>query len=300
MRVDSRQKAVGKINCKLKIANCKIKTRKRLLFAVYFLLFTVHCSLLTVVTGCSDDPALLAYEKAEELFSQSAYTKAIANYSQIVNKYPESPYASASQYKVGLIYNLYLKNIKKAMNAYATLMLLYPDSKEVLLARSDMADIYMNKGDYRRAIGEYQWLTKNAGSSLRNNFQYQIGLAYLKLTDIKQARIEFQEIVKNFPDSTLAPHVYYQIANTYYLEANYKEAIKAYGWVISSYPNSPHSNESRLGKAVCMEETGNLVEAVELYKELEKSYPNPEIIKIRLDAIEAREKKNIPVVLKEK
>ena len=49
-----------------------------------------------------------------------------------------------------------------------------------------------------------------------------------------------------------------------------------------------------------MEETGNLVEAVELYKELEKSYPNPEIIKIRLDAIEAREKKNIPVVLKEK
>ena len=263
----------------------------------YILLFTVYCSLLTVVTGCSQDPALPAYEEAEGLFSQRAYTKAVAGYSNIVSKYPESPYAPASQYKVALIYNLYLKNIKKAMNAYTTLMLLYPDSKEVILARSDMADIYIKKGDYRKAIGEYQWLIKNTGQ--RDKFQYQIAMTYLKLTDIKQARIELREIVAGNPDSELAPQIYYQIANTHYLEGDYKDAIKAYELVISSYPNSPHANEARLGKAVCIEETGNLAEAVELYKELEKSYPNPEVIKIRLDAIEAREKKNTPMALKE-
>ncbi|MBI3755069.1 MAG: tetratricopeptide repeat protein [Deltaproteobacteria bacterium] len=288
----------------------KIHWPKKLLPVAYCL-----SPLFFLFTACSQDPAMPAYEKAEELFSQRAYTKAINSYSNIVNKYPESPYASASQYKIGLINHLYMADIRRAMNAYATLMLLYPDSKEVALARSDLADIYIHKGDYRKALGEYQWLVKNTGGDRRDNFQYQIAMAYLKLTDIKQARIELQEaylkltdikqarielqeVIKSSLNSPLGPQVYYQIANTYYLEGDYKAAIKSYERVISSYPKNPYADEARLGKAVCIEETGNLAEAVELYKELEKSYPNPDVIKIRLDAIEAREKKNTPVARK--
>lgn len=279
---------------RLPILNRKPKIENRNL--PYCLLFFL---LFIVLNGCSEDPALPAYEKAEELFSQRAYIKAINSYSNIVSKYPESPYAPASQYKIGLINHLYLSDTKRAMNAYAALLLLYPNSKEVASARSDMADIYIKKEDYRKAIGEYQWLIKNAKGAERENFQYQIAMTYLKLTDIKQARIELQEIVRNSLNSPLGPQVYCQIANTYYLEGDYKEAIKAYEQVISSYPKSPYADEARLGKAACIEETGNLAEAVELYKELEKSYPNPEIIKIRLGAIEARENKNAPLSLKE-
>ena len=272
--------------------------RKGLTRLVLFLLVTGHWSLVTVVTGCSADPAQSLYEKAEGLFSQMTYAKAIESYSNIVNKYPESPYAPASQYKIGLINNLYLKDMRRAMNAYTTLMLLYPDSKEVLLARQDMAEIYARKGDYRKTIGEYQWLMRNSGGIQRDNFQYQIAMTYLKLTDIKQTRIELQEIVKNSPDSTLAPEIYYQIANTYHLEGDYKEAINAYERVISLYPDNSYANEARLNKAVCIEETGDIAEAMRFYKELEKSYPNPEVIKVRIDAIEARENKNTPVALK--
>lgn len=261
-------------------------------------LLTVYCLLFTLVAGCSQDPAIPAYEKAEELFSRRAYSEAIESYSNIVNKYPESPYASAAQYKIGLINYLYLKDVRKAMNAYATLMLLYPDSKEVLLARQDMAEMYMQKGDYRKAIGEYQWLMQNTDGRQRNNFHYQIAMAYLKLTDIKQARIEFQEIAKGPPDAELGSKVYYQIANTYYLESDYQEAIKAYEQAASLYPNSPYANEARLGKIICIEEAGNLTEAVRLYKELEKSYPNPEVIRLRIAWIEARENKSAPVGLK--
>jgi len=259
--------------------------------------YSVFCILL--LTACSADPAQPLYEKAEGLFSQMQYAKAIESYSNIVNKYPESPYAPASQYKIGLINNLYLKDVRRAMNAYAALMLLYPGSKEVLLARQDTADIYIRKGDYRKAIGEYQWLIKNTGGEKRDNFQYQIAMAYLKLTDIKQARIELQEIVRNSPNSTFGPEIYYQIANTHYLEGDYKEAVNAYERVISLYPDNPYANEARLNKAVCIEETGNLAEAVRLYKELEKGYPNPEVVKVRIEAIEAREKKNTPVALKD-
>ena len=203
-----------------------------------FFLFSAYCLLLTIFIGCSKDPAAPAYEKAEELFSQMAYAKAIESYSNIVNKHPESPYATASQYKIGLINNLYLKDMRRAMNAYAALMLLYPDSKEVLLARQDMAEIYARKGDYRKAIGEYQWLMKNARGVQRDNFQYKIAMTYLKLTDIKQTRIEIQEIVKNSPNSPHAQEIYYQIANTYHLEGDYKEAINAYERVISLYPDN--------------------------------------------------------------
>ncbi|MBI5327681.1 MAG: tetratricopeptide repeat protein [Deltaproteobacteria bacterium] len=266
---------------------------------MHFPLCILQLAICIFLLSCSQDHTLPAYEKAEELFGQRAYVKAIARYSNIVTKYPESQYASASQYKIGLIYNLYLKDVKKAMNAYATLMLLYPNSKEIVLARQDIAEIYVKSGNYRKAIGEYQWLIKNTGGALSDNFQYQIAMAYLKLTDIKQARIELQEIIKNSPSSELGPNVYYEMANTYYMEGNYKEAIKAYELVFSSYPNSQYAYEAQLGKAVCIEETGNLAEAIGLYKALEKSYPNPGVIKIRLDAIEAREKKNTPMALKE-
>ncbi|MEK7841840.1 MAG: tetratricopeptide repeat protein, partial [Deltaproteobacteria bacterium] len=184
------------------------------------------------------------YEKAEGLFSQMTYAKAIESYSNIVNKYPESPYAPASQYKIGLINNLYLKDVRRAMYAYSALMLLYPDSKEVLLARQDMAEIYERKGDYGKAIGEYQWLMKNSRGVQRDNFQYKIAMTYLKLTDIKQTRAELKEIVKNSPNSTLVPEIYYQIANTYYLEGDYKEAINGYEMVISLYPASSYADEA--------------------------------------------------------
>lgn len=264
-----------------------------------FLLFISYFLLLTVFSGCSDDPALPLYDKAEELFSKGAYSKAIETYTNIVNKYPESSYAPASQYKIGLINHLYLKNIQKAMNAYATLMLLYPDSKEVIMARQDRADIYIALGDYRKAIGEYQWLMKNSGGRERDNFQYQMAMVYLKLNDIKQARIELHEIIKNPLDSPLAPQVYYQIANTHYLEGDYQEAIKAYEKTASLYPKSPYASEAMLGKIICIEEEGNLTEAVRLYIELEKSYPNPEIIKMRIAGIETREKKNALLGAKE-
>lgn len=255
------------------------------------LLFTIHWSLITVVTGCSQDPAIPAYEKAEGLFSKMAYEKAIIGYGNIVAKYPESPYAPASQYKISLIQNLYQKNVQKAMNAYITLILLFPNSKEAAMARQDMAEIYIKKNEYERAIGEYQWLIKNKIGADRDIFQYQIAMAYLKLNDIKQARIELQEIIKLSPDSALTPQVYYQIANTYYMEGDYKEAIKIYERVTSLYQDSPYAVEARLGRIVCIEEIGNLTEAMRLYKELEKDYPNPEVIKIRIAGIEAREKK---------
>ncbi len=263
-------------------------------------LFTVYCLLFTVFTACSQDPALSAYEKAEDLFGKMAYTKAIKSYSSIVNKYPESPYAPASQYKIGLIHNLYSEDIQKAMNAYTTLILLYPKSPEVMLARQDMADIYIRMGNYRKAIGEYQWLINNTVGERRDSFQYQIAMIYLKLTDIKQARIEFEEILKKSPGSPLAPQVYYQIANTYYLEGDYKSAVNAYEKVVSLYPAGPYAQEAMLWKAICIEETGNLTEAMSLYRELEKSHPNPDVIKLRINGIEGRENKNIPATLKEK
>ncbi|HAG51184.1 MAG TPA: hypothetical protein DHU69_08490 [Deltaproteobacteria bacterium] len=260
----------------------------------------IFCLLLfTVFFGCSQDPALPLYEKAEEYFSKMDYLNAVEGYSSVVSKYPESSYAPTSQYKIGFINSHYLKNVSRAMNAYATLILLYPKSKEVILARQDLADIYINSGDYRRAIGEYQWLMENAGIAQRDDYHYQIAAAYLKLTDLRQARIEFQEIVKNSPNSQLGPQVYYQIANTYYLEGNCQDAIKAYENVALFYPSSPFASEAKLGKAMCIEEMGNLTEAVELYRELEKSYPNPDIIRVRIEGIESRENKTFPIALKE-
>src|SRR3970040_1644498 len=119
---------------------------------LFCILYSVFCLLL--LTSCSDDPVRPLYEKAEENFSNMAYLKAIDNYNEIVNGYPESSYAPASQYKIGLIKSLYLKDYRKAMNAYTTLILLYPKSKEVVLAKQDMAELFIKKGVYWKVLAQ--------------------------------------------------------------------------------------------------------------------------------------------------
>ncbi|MBI5286889.1 MAG: tetratricopeptide repeat protein, partial [Deltaproteobacteria bacterium] len=118
--------------------------------------------------------------------------------------------------------------------------------------------------------------------------QYEMAMSYMRLNDIKQARIELQELIMLSPYSAIAPQVYYQIASLYSLEGNLQEAIRNYDKVMSLYPGSPYSKEAMFEKASILEGAGNLRDALTLYKKLEGVYPNQEALRIRLEGIQGR------------
>jgi TolA-binding protein len=251
-------------------------------------LYSVLFILIILLTACSKDEESTIFERAEKLLGDGDYVLALETYNHLADKYPESVYAPTSKYKVGLIHNLYMGNQQRALDTYLSLILMYPESRDIALARKDIAEIYSKNGDHRRAIGEYQWFIENSTGTERDDFRYRIAMEYQKLSDFKQAIIEIQEILKDSPSTPIAPKLYYQIATNQYLDGNLNEAIDIYDRLVFLYPDNHLSLEARLGKAVAMEEQDRLIEAKEILMSLEAVYPNKDAIKVRLSWVNKR------------
>ncbi len=220
------------------------------------------------LAGCSADPAEQVFNKAEKSLGLGAHLEAISQYSYVLGKYPASQLAPMSQYRIAYIYNKHLNDKKKALEAYSTLLLMYPSSAQTLDALSDMATIYSSSGDHAKAIEFYQRLLKERREG-RDEVQYLIAMEYILLNDFKQARIELMELLKSGARTGLTPNVYVQIANVYYIEGRHNEAIEWYGKAISGFPDTDAGSEARLGVARALNESGRPLEALEALKAIE-------------------------------
>lgn len=244
--------------------------------------------LLIFIASCSKDLAEFKYEMADELFLKGKYQKALKLYKYIVEENGDSAVASASQYKIGQIYRLYMNNDAEALKSYETLIFLYPDSREIPLARKDMAEVYLKQGRYQKAISEYYWLANNSRGREREQFRYEIALCYIKMSDTTQARIELEELLNDDPSYDMTKKTLYQIANTFYLEGRFNNAISVYDNIINNYPEDDLSVEAKFGKAIILEELNNLTDAIKIYKDISEKYTNKEVVKNRIMGIETR------------
>lgn len=236
--------------------------------------------------GCSEDPALSAYDRAEKALSEGDYAGALEKYSYVANNFHSSPYGPKSRYRIGFIYNRHLRENEKALEAYKTLYYLYPESSEAVLARQEIAKLYSRGGEHSRAVGEYQRLLEERPGEA-DKFLYQIAMEYIKMNDFRQARIELTELLSRTSNRNLIPKIHYQIANTYYIEGDLFRAVTAYDEVISRFPESQFSIEAGFGKGKAFEESGKLKEALQAYKSIENEYPDREVLKNRINLIES-------------
>lgn len=248
------------------------------------------------IFGCGPKGEEKIFFKAEQALIAGDYGSAIEEFTDFVTNYPGSEFAAESQYRIGYIHSHHLRDAKSAMDAYAILFRLYPESPQVSLAREDMAAIYSGTGEERKAIGEYARLMESGPSAKKDFYRYQIAMGYVTLNDFRQARIEFEEILKtiSISSSSFKPQAKLQIANTYYLEGNIDEALKAYDRVMSDYKGNSVYVEAKLAKASVLEETGMLKEALELLLELKEEYPNKDVLGIRIDSTLERMRHGTP------
>ncbi|MFQ5900728.1 MAG: tol-pal system YbgF family protein, partial [Thermodesulfobacteriota bacterium] len=225
----------------------------------------------------------------EGFWEDGRYKEAIEEYEALVTVHPQSEFSPKAIYKIGIIRMLYLSDYDKALETFKRLSSLFPESMEARLSRRHAADIYMNNiEDYKRAVFEYQQLIDDGVIDDPDMAQFNIAVAYLKLGDLAQARIEFRDLIERYPASPLTAQAYYQVANSFLLEGEGEEAIKEYEKVIEVYPDSPFYIESQFGIAMLLEEMGKLKEALSLYNTIEKEYPNPFALRVRIEGLENR------------
>lgn len=158
--------------------------------------------------------------------SEKAYEKAIAHYVQVIEGAPRSPYLFQSRQRLARSY-AGLSKRREAINEYENLLLAFPETEEKRRIRLDIADLYYDQNDLRQARTEYQKVIKDAAyDSLSERAYLQIGGINVLLEDIEDAIPVYQIVAQQSPDMEIRRRVTFLLADCYQRTLQFEEAIR--------------------------------------------------------------------------
>jgi TolA-binding protein len=231
------------------------------------------------------------FARAEALVEQGEYQRAADSFRSLYDRHPGFARAPEALFQSGEIQNLYLKRYHEALLAYLLVEKDYPESEFFRRAQAQVADIYKNRlRDYSRSIVAYQKLL-DGGTQDLDSVQYEVADIYFRLNNFEQARIEFESLLKNYPESSLVPEVQYRIGVAYSLEEAPAEAEAAFRAVIKEWPDSSYAVEARYGLAAVLEDQEHLRLALQVLEDLQGVYPNEEALAQRTEQVRERIRK---------
>lgn len=264
--------------------------RRRLRRLVLALLVLVPLAVTLYLTNL-DKVFAYRFERASDLLVRGDYQEAVIALQELQQDYPEQAGAPRALYLAAETLDLQLQQHQQALLAYLVLARDYPESPESLDAELRAADLYKNQQhDFGQALSLLQ---KVADSSPPHpdQVQYEIADCYFRLNNFEQARIEFDSLLHNFPDSILAPESEYRIGMTYAFEKDYPQAATLLEQMAKRWPGNRYAIEARFSLAGVLEEQELLRRALSVLKGLEGEYPHPDILQQRIDQVEQRIRK---------
>ncbi len=110
------------------------------------------------------------------------------------------------------------------------------------------------------------------------NRDYEAAYALFKGNKQQGSITSFQEFLKKYPNSTLAPSAYFWMAVAYYGLKDYKNAVNSYLTVASKYPTSPRAPSALMGAAICYQSLNDKASAKKTLQQLIKNYPDSELV----------------------
>ncbi|NJC87659.1 MAG: tetratricopeptide repeat protein [Desulfuromonas sp.] len=203
-------------------------------------------------------------------------------------KHPDAARAPEALLQAAKLLNFSLNRFPEALLAYLSLERDYAATPQAAEARQQIAGLYKYRlNDQPRAIIAYQRLIDNDGEDT-DQLQYEVADCYFRLNNFEQARIEFENLLRNYPGSALAPEVQFRVAVTHALEGDAENAMVAYREVSARWPQSPYAIEARFGLATVLEERDRLQEALSILEGLQGAYPNREALAQRIANLQGR------------
>ncbi len=153
--------------------------------------------------------AMRAYlGKADCLYNLGRINDAISLYQALLRKEPEIEKKILEEiyYNLGWCY-LKIAEYKKAIDTFKKLTT-SPQEIVKISAQINIADVYQQVGNFRKAIQAYKKVLEDFPNNLYSDYiQFQIGLCLLKEKDFEASIISFENLFKSFPNSQLIPEV---------------------------------------------------------------------------------------------
>ena len=228
------------------------------------------------------------FQEGLALRQETRYSEAVEMFKELHTEQPSFVRIPQALFQIAEIKDLYLGRYSDALLTYLMLERDYPDAPEVFAARKQVAVLYKYRlNDCGQAIAVYQKVLDDADGN-SDQLQYEVADCYFRLNNFAQARIEFESLLKNDPQSDLFAEVQYRIAMTYALEGKLPEAAGAYRVVIERWSESSYAVEASFGLATVLEEQEELVEALKILEELKGVYPKEDILTRKTEQVRER------------
>lgn len=240
--------------------------------------------------ACSATRIEHALQKADALRGAQKFAEAETAYKSIIAKFPRRPQLAKVYLRLGDLYFYNLQKNSQAVMQYEVILREWPLSPEAAFVYQHLAELYDQDDRFDRAIEMNEGLIKyfpNHPGVYKSI--HAVGVAYLKIKNYSQARMEFKEILdaKDVPEDIVAA-TWYEMGETYFLEGNESQALNYYKKMIALYPKSDRVPMAKLQMAQCYEELNDMQNAVVLEKGLREEYPDNETIKAKLQQMEKR------------
>lgn len=233
----------------------------------------------------SEPQRLLTKGVKQESLGRS--TEALDRYRQIITQYPQESVAPEALYRMARLWHFDLQNPQQALLKYLQLERDYTDSSHIQQAREAAARIVkIDLGDDIQAIGYYQRLLDNRQGTL-DQYLYEIADSYFRLENYPQARIELENLLSTYPDSSLIPEALHRKATILVLENRTDEAYQDWRQLVEDFPDSGYAGRARFNLASLLEEKGELESALAEYRRLE-NYPRPLLLEQKIDHLTRR------------
>ncbi len=227
-------------------------------------------------------------DRAELALSRKEYDSALRYYQGIYQRSPNSPLAPEAMFHSGRLLHRYKKEYRQAILLFLKMEDQFPDSPFLIRALEETAEIYrLRLQDPGRAVGTYQQLVE-LDPDRGARYQYEVAEAYYQLRNFEQARIEFEQHLKRWPDAPRTAEVLLRIAMMSSLEGKLLLAEDWYKKLITQHPDSPFALEARVGLVSVYEERGELTTALDLLEEIAKNNADNPQIQVRLEKVRHR------------
>lgn len=228
------------------------------------------------------------FERANRLLEQKRYQAAIEAFESLQTDHPRREGAARALFLAAETRQYYQQQGAEALLAYLLLARDYPDSPEALKAQLRAAEIYKSQlREFNQALALLQKIA-DATPPNPDLVQYEIADTYFRLNNFEQARIEFESLASNYPQSPLLPEVHYRIGMMLVFDKNLPAAAKALEKVSQLWPGHRFAIEAQFHLAGVLEEQEYLQQALVILKQLQGVYPQPDILGQRTRQVEER------------
>jgi len=117
---------------------------------------------------------------------------------------------------------------------------------------------------------------------------YQQGLDAMKAGDTGKAREILGKFLDQYPKHKLAANAHYWIGESYYSDKNFEQAILEFQEVIKNFPEKEKVPAAMLKQGMAFKEIGDTKSSVYIYKKLTDEYPKSEEAKIAKEKLRGK------------